>query len=121
MSDIGMPLLVHGEVTDTAVDIFDREQVFIDTILQPLTKKFPLLKVVMEHITTENAVNFVRQAPANIVATITAHHLLYNRNDIFKNGICPHMYCLPILKREVHRVALLSAATSGSEKFFIGD
>ena len=123
MSDIGMPLLVHGEVTDPSVDIFDRERIFIDTILRPLIIKFPALKVVMEHITTEDAVKFVGEecvALKNIVATITAHHLLYNRNDIFKNGICPHMYCLPILKREKHRIALLEAATSGSPKFFIG-
>ena len=123
MSDLGMPLLVHGEVTDSSVDIFDREKMFIDMILRPLMKDFPNLKIVMEHITTEDAVKYVfeecKENP-NIVATITAHHLLYNRNDIFKGGICPHMFCLPILKREKHRIALLSAATSGSPKFFIG-
>lgn len=120
MSDVGMLLLIHGEVTDASVDIFDREKVFIETILKPILEKFPKLKVVMEHITTSDAVEFVTNAGPNLAATITAHHLLYNRNDIFKGGICPHMYCLPILKREQHRQALLSAATSGNPKFFIG-
>eukprot|EP01039_Chlorochromonas_danica_P008399 gene8399-9258_t len=121
MEDIGLPLLIHGEVTEKEVDIFDREEVFIRTILQPLIMtRYPRLKVVMEHITTKQAVEFIRDAPANIVATITAHHLLYNRNDIFRGGVCPHMYCLPILKREEHRQALLTAATSGSPKFFLG-
>jgi dihydroorotase len=123
MSDVGMPLLVHGEVTDQTIDIFDREKEFINTILRPLIQKFSNLKVVMEHITTEDAVNFVaveNKDNSKIVATITAHHLLYNRNHIFVGGICPHMYCLPILKRECHRIALLNAATSGSVKFFIG-
>ncbi len=127
MAEVGMPLLVHGEVTDPAVDIFDREQVFIDTILKPLMDTHPTLKIVMEHITTENAVRFIRSQVnvdgtpnLNIRATITPHHLLYNRNDIFKGGICPHMYCLPILKREKHREALLEAATSGDPHFFIG-
>ena len=123
MSDIGMPLLMHGEVTDPSIDIFDRERVFIDTILRPLIARYPSLKIVMEHITTEDAVQFISQENStnyNLVATITAHHLLYNRNDIFKGGICPHMYCLPILKREKHRLALVDAATSGSKKFFIG-
>lgn len=115
-----MPLLVHGEVTDQDIDIFDREQVFIDRILTPLITKFPTLKIVMEHITTRNAVEFVTSAPSNVAATITAHHLLYNRNALFTGGICPHLYCLPILKREEHRIALVSAATSGNPKFFIG-
>ena len=123
MSDVGMPLLVHGEVTDSNIDIFDRERVFIDTILRPVMLRFPLLRIVMEHITTEDAVNFIlieNKDNAHIAATITAHHLLYNRNDIFKGGVCPHMFCLPILKREKHRISLLKAATSGSPKFFIG-
>lgn len=115
-----MLLLIHGEVTDATVDIFDREKVFIETILKPILEKFSTLKVVMEHITTADAVEFVTNGGPNLAATITAHHLLYNRNDIFKGGICPHMYCLPILKREHHRQALLSAATSGNPKFFIG-
>lgn len=120
MSNVGMPLLVHGEVVDPDVDIFDREKVFIETILAPLVRKFPDLKVVLEHITTADAVEFVRSCSPNVAATITAHHLLYNRTDLFKNGICPHMYCLPVLKRERHRQALVEAATSGSPKFFIG-
>ena len=123
MSDIGMPLLVHGEVTDSNIDVFDRERVFIDSILRPVMIRFPQLRVVMEHITTEDAVNFIlieNKNNANIAATITAHHLLYNRNDLFKGGICPHMFCLPILKREKHRISLLKAATSGNPKFFIG-
>jgi len=120
MEELGLPLLVHGEVTDPKVDIFDREREFITRVLRPLLTAHPRLRVVMEHITTKEAVEFVRQAPAHVVATITAHHLLYNRSDIFTGGICPHMYCLPILKREAHRVALLEAATSGNPKFFIG-
>ena len=120
MAEIGMPLLVHGEVTDSNIDIFDREQVFIDRILGPLISKHQTLKVVMEHITTSNAVAFVKSCSSNVAATITAHHLLYNRNALFTGGICPHMYCLPILKREEHREALLEAATSGSPKFFLG-
>jgi dihydroorotase len=120
MQEAGILLLVHGEVTDPAIDIFDREQVFIDTILKPLIAKFPTLKVVLEHITTSNAVEFVSNAPDNIGATITAHHLLMNRNDIFTGGIRPHHYCLPILKRETHRQALVKAAISGSPKFFLG-
>ena len=118
-----MPLLVHGEVTDPSVDIFDREKLFIDTILRPLIKQFPSLKIVMEHITTEEAALFVSEENAHnplLCATITAHHLLYNRNDLFKGGVCPHMFCLPILKREKHRIALLKSATSGTPKFFIG-
>jgi len=120
MSDCGMPLLVHGEVTDPAVDVFDRERLFIETILAPLVARFGGLKVVMEHITTKEAVDFVLASPPSVAATITAHHLLYNRTDMFKGGVCPHLYCLPILKRETHRQALLQAATSGSPKFFLG-
>jgi dihydroorotase len=121
MSDYQIPLLVHGEVTDPEVDIFDREAVFIENVLKPILLEFSKLKVVMEHITTKQAVDFVTNYPGkNLSATITAHHLLYNRNAIFNSGICPHMYCLPILKREEHRLALLKAATSGSDKFFLG-
>lgn len=120
MEETGMPLLVHGEVTDPDVDIFDREAVFIDRVLLPLLERHPRLKVVFEHITTQQAVEFVRSANANIAATITAHHLLYNRNAMFKGGIRPHMYCLPVLKREVHRRALIEAAISGNARFFLG-
>lgn len=120
MAEVGMPLLVHGEVTDAEVDIFDREAVFIERHLMPLLARHPNLKVVMEHITTEQAVQFVQAAPANLAATITAHHLLYNRNALFQGGIRPHFYCLPVLKREHHRKALVKAATSGSPKFFLG-
>jgi dihydroorotase len=116
----GMPLLVHGEVTSADIDIFDREKVFIDLVLSPLLEKFPELKVVLEHITTKQAVSFVNLAGENVVATITPHHLILNRNDLFKGGIRPHHYCLPIAKREEHRLALLEAATSGSNKFFLG-
>ena len=115
-----MLLLIHGEVVDPNVDIFDREKEFVETILKPIIAKFPSLKIVMEHITTADAVKFVESTGPNLAATITAHHLLYNRNDIFRGGICPHMYCLPILKREEHRQALLAAATSGNPKFFVG-
>ena len=120
MEEAGMPLLVHGEVTDPDVDVFDREAVFIDRVLLPLLDRHPRLKVVFEHITTRQAVEFVRSANANVAATITAHHLLYNRNAMFKGGIRPHMYCLPVLKREPHRRALVAAATSGNPKFFLG-
>lgn len=120
MQETGIPLLVHGEVTDPDIDIFDREHVFIETILEPLIKRFPTLKIVLEHITTRDAVDFVNNAPDNIAATITAHHLLMNRNTIFAGGIRPHHYCLPILKRETHRQALVKAAISGSPKFFLG-
>lgn len=120
MQKSGMRLLVHGEVTDPMVDIFDREAVFIERVLEPLRQDFPELFIVMEHITTEDAVEYICQAPANIAATITAHHLLYNRNAIFQGGIRPHYYCLPIMKRERHRQALLQAATSGNPKFFLG-
>lgn len=120
MADMGLPLLIHGEVTDAQVDIFDREKVFIERTLIPLVQKFPALRVVMEHITTANAVKFVLSASDNVGATITAHHLLLNRTDIFRGGIRPHLYCLPVLKREEHRLALLKAATSGNPKFFLG-
>jgi len=121
MSDISMPLLVHGEVPDPTVDIFDREAVFIDNILRPMRAEFPNLKIVMEHITTSHAVDFVLESGPNTAATITAHHLLYNRSDIFKGGkIHPHLFCLPVLKRERHRQALVQAATSGNPKFFLG-
>ncbi len=116
----GLPLLLHGEVTDSEVDIFDREKVFIERHLIPLALRFPKLRIVFEHITTANAVKFVLAASDNVAATITAHHLLFNRNEIFKGGIRPHYYCLPVLKREEHRLALLKAATSGNKKFFLG-
>lgn len=116
----GLRLLVHGEVTDSRIDLFDREAVFIDTQLIPLRRDFPELKVVFEHITTREAAQYVAEADAHTAATITAHHLLYNRNALFMGGIRPHYYCLPVLKREVHRQALVSAATSGSPKFFLG-
>ncbi len=120
MADCGMPLLVHGEVTDAHVDVFDREAAFIDRVLDPLLRRLPGLKVVFEHITTAQAVAFVRDAGPNVAATITAHHLLLNRNALFQGGIRPHHYCLPVLKREEHRRALVAAATSGSPKFFLG-
>ena len=120
MQETGLPLLIHGEVTDHEVDVFDREAAFIDRILQPLRKSLPALRVVFEHITTKDAVDYVRDADGEIAATITAHHLMYNRNAIFQGGIRPHYYCLPILKREVHRRALVDAATSGSPRFFLG-
>jgi dihydroorotase len=116
----GMPLLVHGEVTDPAVDVFDREAVFIERVLQPLLADLPSLRVIFEHITTADAAQFVLNAPANIAATLTAHHLLYNRNAMFTGGMRPHYYCLPVLKRETHRQALIAAAISGSPKFFLG-
>jgi dihydroorotase len=116
----GLLLLVHGEVTDAQVDVFDREAVFIDRVMQPLRRDFPELKVVFEHITTKEAAQYVAEAGAHTAATITAHHLLYNRNAIFTGGLRPHYYCLPVLKREQHRLALVQAATSGSEKFFLG-
>ena len=120
MEDVGMPLLVHGEVTHKHVDIFDREAVFIDEVMVNLVKEHPELKVVFEHITTEDAAAFVTEAGPNIGATITPHHLRYNRNAIFDGGIRPHFYCLPIAKREKHRLALRKVATSGSPKFFLG-
>ena len=120
MADAGMPLLVHGEVTDPEVDVFDRERVCIERVLVPLARRFPRLKLVMEHITTSEAVAFVTAASDRVAATITAHHLLLNRNAIFQGGIRPHNYCLPVLKRESHRRALVQAATSGNPKFFLG-
>jgi dihydroorotase len=120
MQRAGLLLLVHGEVTDPAVDLFDREAVFIDQVMQPLRRDFPELKVVFEHITTKEAAQYVAQAGAHTAATITAHHLLYNRNAIFQGGLRPHYYCLPVLKREVHRQALVAAAVSGSDRFFLG-
>jgi len=120
MAEAEMPLLVHGEVTDSQVDVFDREQIFVERTLMPLVQQLPRLKVVMEHITTANAVKFVLAASNNVAATITAHHLLLNRNALFQGGIRPHHYCLPVLKREEHRQALMKAATSGNEKFFLG-
>jgi dihydroorotase len=116
----GLPLLVHGEVTDPAVDVFDREAVFIERVMGPLRRDFPELKIVFEHITTREAAQYVTQAGPDTAATITAHHLLYNRNAIFMGGLRPHYYCLPVLKREVHRQALVEAATSGSDRFFLG-
>ncbi len=120
MQRCGMPLLVHGEVTDKNVDVFDREAVFIERVLIPLLKDLPQLRVVFEHITTQDAVQFVTSAPDHIAATITVHHLLYNRNAMFSGGLRPHLYCLPVLKREEHREALGKAAISGNPKFFLG-
>ncbi len=120
MQSVGMPLLVHGEVTDAEIDVFDREKVFIERIMQPMLQAFPNLRVVFEHITTQDAAEFVTEASANVAATITPHHLLMNRNAMFTGGIRPHHYCLPILKRERHRRALVKAATSGNPKFFLG-
>ena len=120
MADHGLPLLVHGEVTDPSVDIFDREEIFIESVLQPLVERVPGLKVVFEHITTAEAVEWVLQAPSRVAATITPHHLLLDRNAIFRGGICPHHYCLPVLKRNTHREALVWAATSGNPRFFLG-
>jgi dihydroorotase len=120
MQEFGMPLLVHGESTDPAIDVFDREQVFLEEVLGPLLERFPGLKVVLEHITTREAAQYVEVTGPNVAATITAHHLLLNRNAIFLGGIRPHHYCLPVLKREVHREALVEAAISGNPKFFLG-
>ncbi len=120
MQAVDLPLLVHGEVTDPDVDLFDREAVFIDRVLVPLRRDFPGLRVVFEHVTTRDAVQYVRDAEGRIAATITAHHLLYNRNALFVGGMRPHWYCLPVLKREVHRQALVAAATSGEPRFFLG-
>ncbi len=120
MQALGLPLLVHGEVTDGDIDLFDREAVFIERVLIPLRRQLPALKIVFEHITTREAAQYVQEASGPVGATITAHHLLYNRNAIFKGGIRPHYYCLPVLKREIHRQALIAAATSGNPKFFLG-
>ena len=120
LQKLGMPLLVHGEVTNPDIDIFDREAVFIERVMQPLLKDLPNLRVVFEHITTREAAQFVASAGDNIAATLTPQHLLYNRNAMLAGGIRPHLYCLPILKREMHRAALVKAATSGSKKFFLG-
>jgi len=120
MQKAGMPLLVHGEITDPATDLFDREALFIDQKLIPLRRDFPELKIVMEHITTRDAALYVRDAGPFTAATITPHHLLYNRNALFLGGIRPHYYCLPVLKREIHRQALVEAATSGSDRYFLG-
>ena len=120
MAELGVPLLIHGEVTDSHIDIFDREQIFIETILDPLLARIPNLKLVLEHITTKQAVDFVNSKDANVAATITIHHLLYNRNHLLSGGVRPHFYCLPILKRNSHQEALVVAALSGSPKFFLG-
>jgi len=120
MTAAKMPLLVHGEVTDPAIDIFDREAVFIETVLRPLLERHPDLRVVLEHVTTRQGVDFVRSAGPNVAGTLTAHHLLWNRNAIFTGGLNPHAYCLPVLKRESHREALVEAATSGEAGFFLG-
>jgi dihydroorotase len=117
---IGMPLLVHGEVTDPEVDVFDREAVFIERVLEPLTRDLPALKIVFEHITTAEAAQFVQDSRPNVAATITPHHLVINRNALFAGGLRPHAYCLPVAKRERHRLAVRAAATSGSPKFFLG-
>ena len=120
MQNVDMPLLIHGEVTTDDIDIFDREGVFIENILKPLVAKYTELKIVLEHITTKNAVDFVSNAADNVAATITAHHLLFNRNDMLVGGIRPHYFCLPILKRNIHQQALIEAAISGNKKFFLG-
>ncbi len=120
MVELDLPLLVHGEVTDAGVDIFDREKIFIESVLEPLISSFPNLRIVLEHISTQDAVEFVKQQADNIAATITPHHLMFNRNNLLAGGIRPHFYCLPVLKRETHQQALLAAATSGNPKFFLG-
>ncbi len=120
MQELGLPLLVHGEVTDPAVDVFEREARFIDTVLAPLQQQLPRLKIVFEHITTTEAVQFIKAASATAAATITPHHLWYNRNALFQGGMRPHHYCLPVLKKEPHRLAVLEAATSGNPRFFLG-
>ena len=120
MQSIGMPLLVHGEVTDPEVDVFDREAVFIERVLEPLMRDLPDLKIVFEHITTSEAADFVTASGPNIAATVTPHHLIINRNALFAGGLRPHAYCLPVAKREMHRLAVRKAATSGSRKFFLG-
>ena len=120
MEEMDLPLLVHGEVTDSEVDVFDKERIFIDRVLIPISHRFPGLRIVFEHITTREAVDFVKDASSNIAATITVHHMLFNRNALFRGGIRPHHYCLPILKREIHRCSVVEAATSGNPKFFLG-
>jgi len=120
MQTRGLPLLVHAEVTETVVDVFDRERVFIDRVLEPLARRFPALKIVLEHVTTHDGVDFVLAGGGNIAGTITAHHLLLNRNAMFQGGLQPHAFCLPVLKREIHRNALVRAATGGSGRFFLG-
>lgn len=120
MAEIGLPLCVHGEVTDPEIDIFDREAVFIDTVLDPLRREIPELRVIMEHVTTSNAVDYVTAASRNLAATITTHHLIIDRNHILAGGIRPHYYCLPVAKRATHRAALVKAATSGDARFFLG-
>jgi dihydroorotase len=120
MASLGIPLCVHGEVTDPEIDIFDREAVFIDRVLDPLRKRLPELRVIMEHITTEDGVEYVKANDRNLGATITTHHLIINRNAILVGGIHPHFYCLPVAKREKHRLALRKAATSGDVRFFLG-
>ncbi len=120
MQELGIPLLVHGEVNDPVVDVFDRENAFIEEVLGPLVERFPDLKIVFEHITTREAAHYVEVTGPNVAATITAHHLLMNRNSLFLGGLRPHHYCLPVLKRETHREALVEAATSGNPKFFLG-
>ena len=120
MEEFELPLLVHGEVTTPGVDVFDRERVFLDTVLADITRRFPQLRIVLEHVSTQEAVAFVLASDSHVAATITAHHLLYNRSALFTGGIRPHYYCLPVLKREEHRQALVRAATSGNPKFFLG-
>jgi dihydroorotase len=120
MAEIGCPLCIHGEVTDSSIDIFDRERVFINTVLEKIRTDHPTLKIVMEHITTKEAVDYVSSGNENLAATVTTHHLSINRNDLLSGGIRPHFYCLPVVKREVHRLALLEAVVSGSSKFFLG-
>ncbi|WP_210527784.1 dihydroorotase [Rubellimicrobium arenae] len=120
MAEIGMTLCIHGEVVDPDVDIFDREAVFIDRVLKPLRRRVPDLRIVLEHVTTQDGVDFVRDQPRNVAATITTHHLVINRNAILAGGIRPHYYCLPVAKREAHRIALVQAAVSGDERFFLG-
>ncbi len=120
MAEIGLPLLIHGEVTTPEIDIFDREKVFIETILEPLQRKIPDLKVVLEHITTKDGTDFVQSCPKNVAGTITTHHMIINRNDLLVGGIRPHYYCLPVAKREEHRLALRAAAVSGDKRFFLG-
>lgn len=120
METLDLPLLIHGEVTDTTIDIFDREAIFIERILMPLIQKFPRLRIVLEHITTKEAIEFVQSTPKTVAATITAHHLWITRNDLLVGGIHPHLYCLPVPKRQIHQQALIKAATSGNPKFFLG-